>query len=182
MVLDLSRDTLLFAGLLFLLRILNTSVGTIRLVVVTRQQRLLAAVLAFIEAFLFAVTISSVATNLSNVLMLISYCGGFSVGNYIGMVIERRFITSFMTINVITSEKDKGRLIAAALRELGHGVTITVGEGKDGEVTMLRSVVNNREVPKLLDLIRDTHAEAFIAVEEARAVHRGWVRAARTHQ
>ncbi len=182
MVLDFSPDTLLFAGLLFVLRILNTSIGTIRLVVVTRQQRLLAAALAFIEAFLFAVTISSVATNLSNVLMLIAYCGGFSVGNYVGMVIERRFITSFMTINVVSSEKDKGHDIADAMRALGHGVTITMGEGRDGEVTMLRSVVNNREVPKLLELIRDTHPDAFVAVEEARAVHRGWVRAARTQQ
>ena len=54
MVFDFSRETLLLAGLLFLLRILNTAVGTIRLVVVTRQKKLLAAALAFIEAFLFA--------------------------------------------------------------------------------------------------------------------------------
>ena len=181
MVLDLSRETLLLAGLLFLLRILNTAVGTIRLVVVTRQKKLLAAVLAFFEALLFAVSISSVATNLTNVVMLIAYCGGFSVGNYVGMVIERRFITSFMTINVISSDRNKGYDIAAALRALGHGVTITMGEGRDGEVTMLRSVVINREVPKVLDVIRSTHDDAFIAIEEARAVHRGWVRASRTH-
>ncbi|MEP7291749.1 MAG: DUF5698 domain-containing protein [Chloroflexota bacterium] len=179
MVFDFSRDTLLLAGLLFALRILNTAIGTIRLVVVTRQQKLLAAGLAFVEAFLFAVTISSVATNLTNAVMLFSYCAGFSVGNYVGMVIERRFMTRFMTVNVITS--DHGYDIAAALRALGYGVTITVGEGKDGEVVMLRSVVNNREVPKLLDVIRSTHAEAFVAIEEARAVHRGWVRAARSH-
>lgn len=181
MVFDFSRETLLLAGLLFLLRILNTAVGTIRLVVVTRQKRLLAAGLAFIEAFLFAVSISSVATNLTNVLMLVAYCGGFSVGNYIGMVIERRFITSFMTINIVSSDKNKGYDIAAVLREMGHGVTITMGEGKDGEVTMLRSVVNNREVPRILEIVRSTHTDAFIAVEEARAVHRGWVRASRSH-
>lgn len=181
MIFDFSQETLLLAGLLFLLRILNTAIGTIRLVVVTRQQKVLAAALAFVEAFLFAVSISGVASNLTNVLMLIAYCGGFSVGNYVGMVIERRFITSFMTINVISSDKNKGYDIAAALRMLGHGVTITVGEGKDGEVTMLRSVVNNREVAKLLEVIRETHSDAFVAVEEARAVHRGWVRASRSH-
>ncbi len=179
MVLDLSRDALLLAGLLFTLRILNTAVGTVRLVIVTRQQKLLAAGLGFFEALLFAVTISTIATDLNNIMNLIAYCGGFSVGNYVGMVIERRFITSFMTVNVITS--DKGHDIAAALRAHGYGVTVTVGQGKDGEVKMLRSVVNNREVPKLLHVIRDTHADAFVAVEEARAVHRGWIRASRTH-
>ena len=39
MVLDLSTDALLLAGLIFFLRILNTGIGTVRLVIVTRQQR-----------------------------------------------------------------------------------------------------------------------------------------------
>jgi uncharacterized protein YebE (UPF0316 family) len=146
MVLDLSADALLLAGLLFGLRILNTAIGTVRLVIVTR---------------------------------LIAYCAGFSVGNYVGMVIERRFITSFMTVNVICSVR--GQEVASALREHGYGVTVTTGEGKDGTVTMLRSVINNRQVPHMVEVIRDTHAEAFVAVEEARAVHRGWIRAARHH-
>jgi uncharacterized protein YebE (UPF0316 family) len=178
MVLDLSTDALLLAALIFLLRILNTGIGTVRLVIVTRQQRLLAAFLAFFEALLFAVTISSVATDLNNIMNLLAYCGGFSVGNYVGMMIERRFITSFMTVNVICS--DRGHAVATALRECGYGVTETMGEGKDGAVILLRSVVVNREVPKMLDIIRSTHSEAFVAVEEARAVQRGWVRAART--
>ncbi len=180
MVLDLSTDALLFAAAIFFLRILNTGIGTVRLVIITRQQRLLAAFLAFFEALLFAVTISSVATDLNNVMNLIAYCGGFSVGNYVGMMIERRFITSFMTVNVIASER--GHEIAAALRDHGYAVTETIGEGKDGAVTMLRSVIVNREVPKMIDVIRATHDEAFVAVEEARAVHRGWVRAARSQQ
>lgn len=177
MVLDLSTDALLIAALIFFLRILNTGIGTIRLVIVTRQQRLLAAILAFFEALAFAITISSVATDLNNIMNLLAYCGGFSVGNYVGMVIEKRFITSFMTVNVVCSER--GHEVAMALRDHGFGVTETIGEGKDGAVTLLRSVVVNREVPKILHVIRHTHADAFVAVEEARAVHRGWIRAAR---
>ncbi len=180
MVLDLSTDALLLAALIFVLRIANTAIGTVRLVLITRQQRLLAAFLAFFEALLFAITISSVATDLNNIMNLMAYCLGFSVGNYVGMMIERRFIKSFMTVNVVTSEH--GHDIALALRDRGYGVTETLGEGKNGAVVMLRSVVANREVPKLIEIIRSTHADAFVAVEEARAVHRGWVRAARNQQ
>jgi uncharacterized protein YebE (UPF0316 family) len=180
MVLDFSLEALLLAGLIFALRILNTGIGTVRLVIVTRQKRILAAVLAFFEALLFAITISSVAADLNNFLNLMAYCLGFSIGNYVGMAIERRFITSYMTVNVVASER--GHELATALRAYGCGVTETVGEGKDGEVTLLRSVVLNREVPQILDIIRSTHAEAFVAIEEARAVHRGWVRAARGQQ
>jgi uncharacterized protein YebE (UPF0316 family) len=180
MVLDLSTDALLLAALIFVLRIMNTAIGTVRLVLVTRQQRLFAAFLAFFEALLFAVTISSVATDLNNIMNLMAYCLGFSFGNYVGIMIERRFITSFMTVNVIASEH--GHEIAMALREQGYGVTETLGEGKNGTVTMLRSVIVNREVPKMITIIRSTHADAFVAVEEARSVHRGWVRAARNQQ
>lgn len=180
MVIDLSLDAVLFAGFILLLRVLNTGIGTVRLVVVTRQRPLLASMMAFIEALLFAVSIGFVANDLNNVLNLIAYCGGFSLGSFLGMKIERRFITSFMTVNVITREG--GHEMALALREAGYGVTETIGEGHKGKVTMLRSIVNNRDLPKLLELIRHTDDAAFIAVEEARAVHRGWLRASRNQQ
>ncbi|MBE2269467.1 MAG: DUF2179 domain-containing protein [Anaerolinea sp.] len=180
MVLDLSTDAILFALFLLFLRVLNTGIGTVRLVVVTRQQQFLASVLAFFEALLFAVSIGSVANDLNNVLNLAAYCGGFAIGSYVGMVIERRFITSFMTVNIIASER--GHDIALALRKAGYGVTETTGEGHEGKVTMLRSVVINRDVPKLVSVVRATHEQAFVAVEEARAVHRGWIRAGRNQQ
>lgn len=173
MVLDLSRDAVLFALMLVCLRILNTALGTIRLIIVTRQQKMLASVMAFFEALLFAVSIGSVANDLDNVLNLSAYCIGFAVGNYIGMMIEKRFITSYMTVNIITPHR--GHDIALALRAQGYGVTETLGEGHSGKVTMLRSTVLNRDVSKVLNIVQETHADAFVAVEEARAVYRGWV-------
>ncbi len=180
MVLDLSPDAILFAILLILLRILNTGIGTVRLILVTRQQKVLASLLAIIEALLFALSIGSVANDLNNVLNLAAYCGGFAIGNYIGMIIERRFITSYMTVNIITPQR--GHDIALALRQHGYGVTETLGEGHQGAVTMLRSVVLNRDVPKVLSIVGEMQEDAFVAVEEARSVYRGWLRSVRNSQ
>jgi len=177
MILDLSRDAILFALFILGLRILNTGLGTVRLIIVTRQQKLLASGMAFIEALLFAVSIGSVANDLNNILNLMAYCGGFAIGNYVGMMIERRFITSYMTVTVITPKH--GHEIALELRKQGYGVTETLGEGHQGEVTMLRSVVINRDVAKVLEIVRTTHEEAFVSVEEARTVHRGWLKSVR---
>lgn len=179
MVIDLSPEAINLALLILILRVLNTGIGTVRLIIVTKQQRLLAVTLAFIEALLFAVSIGSVANDLNNLLNLIAYCGGFSIGSYIGMIIEKRFITSFMVANVITGKA--GHEIALSLREGGFGVTETIGEGKDGAVTVLRSVIVNRDVPRFLEIVHLVQPDAFVAVEEARAVHRGWVRAGRSH-
>lgn len=173
-------DGFVLASLIFVLRILNYAIGTIRLVVTTRNMRLLAAGLAFIEALIFAVVIANIVQDLDNLLNLMAYCLGAAAGSYLGMVLEARFVTSFRIVNVITH--DQGHAIALAIREAGFGVTESIGEGRDGSVTTLRSVVTNRELPAILAAIRELNPDAFVAVEEARTVRRGWIRTAAGHK
>jgi uncharacterized protein YebE (UPF0316 family) len=127
------------ALLIFILRVLNNALGTIRVVLITRDRRLSAAVLAFIEALVFAVVIANVVKDLSNVLNMVAYCGGFAVGGYVGMAIEAHFLTTYMIATIITHTK--GHEIASTLRARGYGVTETTGEGRDGAVALLRSVI-----------------------------------------
>ncbi|NOG48308.1 MAG: hypothetical protein HND48_01825 [Chloroflexi bacterium] len=113
-------DMLLAAGAIFLLRVLNYAISTIRMVAITRGRRLLASGLAFIEAFLFAVVIASIVTDISsNVLNLIAYCLGAAAGGWVGMALESRFITSYMTVSIIPRVREAGHAIAVALRDGG---------------------------------------------------------------
>ena len=173
----MTPDALLLAFLIFGLRIINSTLGTVRVIVTVHQHRWLASAVAFVESLIFAVVFANVVNDLSNFLNLMAYCGGFALGNYLGMIIEQRYITSYMTATIIVHEK--GREIAWALRDSGYGVTETLGEGRDSTVTMLRSVLAQRDVPEMLSVVREIHPEAFVSVEEARAIHKGWVRAAR---
>ncbi len=170
----LTLDALALATVIFVLRIFNNTIGTLRLIFVARQRRLLAAVFGFIEALIFAVVMASVVTDLTNFLNLMAYCLGFSVGGYLGMMLESRLVTSYMAVNAIISHD--GHEIAALLREHGFGVTETIGEGRDGNVTILRSVVIHRDMPRLLGLLRDRAPSAFVSIEEARSVQLGWIR------
>jgi uncharacterized protein YebE (UPF0316 family) len=173
----MTPDAVLLATFIFALRIVNSALGTVRVIVTVHQHRWLSSVLSFVEALIFAVVIANVVNDLSNFLNLLAYCGGFALGNYIGMVIESRYITSYVTATIIV--QDKGHDIAAALRQHGYGVTETLGEGRDGTVSLLRSVLYQRDVPDMLKIVRQVHPEAFVSVEEARAIHKGWIRAAR---
>jgi len=173
----MTLDPTSLAITIFVLRVVHSGISTVRLILMNRQRRLLVTIMAFFESLIFAVTIASVVTDMSNWQVLIAYCGGFAVGNYVGMWLESRFITSFMTVHVIAS--DKGHEIALSLREAGFGVTETIGEGHKGRVVILRSVLQHRDVPRLTEVVRQTHTDAFISIEEARAVQRGWIRAAR---
>lgn len=170
----MSWQSLALPVAIFLLRVFNYSLSTVRVVAITRQKRVLASAMAFVEALVFALVIANVVNDLSNLPNLFAYCLGASFGSYAGMLIEARFITSYRTVNVITHER--GHEIAVALRAAGYGVTETVGEGRDGVVTMIRSVILQRDVPQLLKIVRDVYANAFISVEEAHGVQRGWVR------
>ncbi|MCL4246967.1 MAG: DUF2179 domain-containing protein [Anaerolineae bacterium] len=169
----LTPEAILTAIFILVLRVLNTGLGTVRVIIVNRGHRFISSVMAFIEALLFAYTISTVATDFGNVLNLAAYCLGFSLGNYIGMVIESRYFLSFVTVNIIS--KSKGHEIALALREAGYGVTESLGEGREGMVTMLKSMVDSRQMPQLLRIVQQIHNEAFVAVEPARPIYRGWL-------
>lgn len=169
----MTPEAVLLPLLIFLLRVLNNGMGTIRLIVMTYGKRRLVFLLAFLESLVFAFTISQVATNMSNIPNLVAYCGGFAVGGYVGMWLEDRFITAYMTLTIIAAQKCHE--IAVALRLQGYAVTETTGEGIDGKVIMLRIVVSRRQVADVSDLAQTINPKAFITVEEARAVHRGWM-------
>ena len=173
----ITPEILLTAGSIFLLRVLNYAISTIRTVMISRGRRWMASGLAFIEAFLFAVVIASIVTDIStNILNLLAYCIGAAAGGWVGMAIESRFITSYLTVNIIPHLKEAGHTIAVALRDAGFGVTETFGEGREGPTSMLRCVVTKREVQPLLRISRDIDANAFVSIEEAQAIHRGWLK------
>lgn len=170
---SLTQEALLFAGLIFTLRVINYAISTVRLVFIARNQRLLAAALAFVEAFVFAVVMARVVSDLSNMVNLFAYCIGASVGSYVGMAIEERFVKSYSTVTVITHEL--GHQIACRLRDSGYGVTVTHGEGRDGAVDILRSSATSRDVPGMIRIVRAINPDAFIEIEQARALLRGWL-------
>ncbi|TVR20305.1 MAG: hypothetical protein EA396_10780 [Anaerolineaceae bacterium] len=159
--------------LIFVLRVLNYALGTLRLVSITRGMKTAAAALAAIEALVFAVVIAGVVSDLQNLPNLLAYCLGASAGSWVGMELESRLVRSYTIVNIFANQK--GFEITEALRGAGYGVTTTLSQGKDGDVVTLRSVVDKRDVKVLVALAHDINPAAFVAVEEARGIQRGWL-------
>lgn len=173
MELIVTPEAIGFAVLIFGLRVFNYSISTLRLVFIGRGMRLWAAFIAFFEALIFAVVIARVVQDLSDVVSLLAYCLGASVGSYIGMWLETKFIVSYSTITIITQEK--GKEIADALRERNYGATLSKGEGRDGDVDIVRSSTVNKDIPLLITTVQSINPDAFIDIEAARTLHRGWI-------
>lgn len=173
MILDIDTAALLAAAGIFVLRVINYSISTIRLVFIGRGMRLLAAMLAFMEALIFAVVMAGVVNDLSNLPNLIAYCLGAAVGSYAGMALESRFIVSYSNVTVFSATH--GQAIAGLLRQHNFGVTATQGEGRDGKVDILHSTTTGRAVPHLIELVREIEPEAFVSIEPVRTLQRGWI-------
>jgi uncharacterized protein YebE (UPF0316 family) len=168
-------DPVVIALLIFVLRVLNNAVGTIRLIAMQENSRVLGFLLASIESLLFAFTAGLVITDLQNVPNLAAYVLGFSVGGYVGLAIEQRYLNVYHIVDIVAAD-NVAHEIAALLRDNGHGVTEMHGEGARGHVTQIRVVAHHSDVRIILELARSVQENLFITVEESRLIRGGWLR------
>jgi uncharacterized protein YebE (UPF0316 family) len=166
-------DIVFTALAIFILRVVNYAIGTVRMIAITRNLKFLAAILAAIEALVFALVIAGVVSDLDNLINLTAYCLGASVGSYVGMMIEAKLVRGYMIANVFAN--GDGEMLATKLRDAGFGVTTTQSHGRDGIVTTIRSVLDKRDMKRFNALVTEIKPEAFLVAEEARGVQRGWL-------
>ena len=164
--------------IIFVLRVLNNAIGTIRVIFMARGRTGSGFILASFESLLFAYTAGIVLVEIDNLPNLTAYVLGFATGGYVGMLIEYRFHQSFNTVTVIM-ETVLAHKVAEVLREGGHGVTETHGEGARGEGSILRIVVEHKHLRDVQTRIRSIKPDAFMTVEQAQQIHYGWLRSER---
>jgi len=173
-----SIDTGFFRFLPFSLRVTNNVIGTLRLILVSRGQRVWGFAFASLESLLFAYTAGQVITDLNNIPNLAAYVFGFAVGGLVGMQVENRFVKSYESVTVVAS-REVSHEMAVALRERGHGVTEIMGEGARGEVEELHVIVHRRDLHQVLNIIHDIKKYVFVTVEHSEFIRGGWIRAHR---
>ena len=152
--------------LIFLARILDVSIGTIRIILVARDRRALAAILGFLEVLIWLAAISQIISNLTHVINYIAYAAGFAAGTYVGMTIERRLAIGTMLVRIITPRKSER--LRKELETRGYRFTSVPAEGSKGPVTVLFTIVARSGLSKLQVLLREIEPEAFYTVEDIR--------------
>jgi uncharacterized protein YebE (UPF0316 family) len=165
---------LVLGGLvIFALRVLSVAMGTVRTLLTVRGLRLISAIMGFIEVLIFVLAISQVLTDISNIWNVLGYCGGFAVGTIVGMALEDRLAVGFAVVQVISSAKWPE--IVQALRSGGYGATKVIGEGKDGPLGIVYTVVRRKEVKDVVRICEQLDQQSFITVEEAGRVYHGFL-------
>ena len=145
--------------LIVLARIIDVSFGTLRIIYLSKGYKWLSSVLGFFEVLIWLLAITRIFSNLENWVSYIAYPLGFSVGIYVGMKIEERIAMGQELIRIIT-KRDASQLITA-LRSKGYSVTALKAEGSQGEVGVLYSVVNRKNLGEYVAMIKEFNPNAF---------------------
>ncbi len=155
---------------IFFFRIIDVSLGTFRTIVTIKGKNLLAGIIGFFEVFVWFTIVEEALTGSNSIWVALFYSLGFATGTVIGGYASNYFITTPITLQIITNNND----MANYLREKGFGVTVINANGKDGIKNMLILETVNKNYKKLLSLIRIIDEKAFIVVDETKYVHNGF--------
>jgi len=161
-ILDRVMDSNIYmgAGIIFLSKVLDVSMGTFRVQMIVRRKKLIAGVLGFFEVLIFILIVSKVIQDIGNWLNVIAYCGGFATGNMVGIYISEKISKEIISVGIIS--KIKWQEIEEKLREEGFGVTRNVGYGKDGEVQILKVICERNYFPKVRDIALENDRKVFV--------------------
>jgi uncharacterized protein YebE (UPF0316 family) len=164
-------NTLLTGGLIFLARICDVSLGTVRTIVTVQGRSVVAFFLAIFEILIWISVVSTVVHQVgAQPILAVFYALGFATGNIVGIAVERKIALGFMVLRVFT--RTSGKSMTDRLRAMGQPVTVFQGQGMQGPVEELYIACRRRNLRKLLGIVTSEDPEAFYTTEMARDVCR----------
>ena len=157
--------------LIFLARICDVTIGTMRIIMISKGKKLVAPVLGFFEILIWIIAIGKIMQNLNNPVCYVAYAGGFAIGNYVGMKVEEKLAIGLIVLRIITQEDASG--LIKALRYMGFGITEIDAIGKDKKVHVIFSIMKRHDIPVIVEKINNFNPKAFYTIEDIRAINQG---------
>ncbi|HHS50784.1 MAG TPA: DUF2179 domain-containing protein [candidate division Zixibacteria bacterium] len=153
-------------ALIICARILDVSIGTVRIIMVSRRQKLISPFLGFFEVMIWLIAIGQVLENLTNPLYYVAYGAGFAMGNFVGIKIDERLAMGFQVVRTIT-KKDAYELIEA-LRDSGYMATNVLADSSAGPVNVIWTVLQRADLEEVIAIIKSFNPHAFFSIEDVR--------------
>ena len=163
-------STLLF---IFFARIFDVSFSTIRVLMLTKGKRGLAAFLGFFEVIIYITALGRVVQELNSPLKILAYALGYSCGTLVGGFLEEKLAVGLALVQIIP--KNHSRELIAALRTENFGVTVLEGEGRTGPRSILNITLRRQKIPQLKTIINRIDPDSFFTIFDARSTKGGYI-------
>ena len=157
--------------LVFVAEMTVITVGTVRIIAVARGWKYLAPVLGFFEVSIWLFAIGQIMSNLSDLSLSLAYAGGFTMGNYLGVLIDEKLALGSLVVRVITPRDPTA--LTDGLRRLGYGATRVDGRGATGPVQVVLTVIRRRDLDRVLTVVKGFDPNVFYSVEDLQTAAAG---------
>ena len=157
--------------LIFFARICDQTIGTLRLIFVSKGFKHIVPFLAFFESMIWLLAISQILNHLNNAATFLAYGMGFAAGNYVGMRLEERLSIGSVIVRIFSKERILEFI--DVLQKHNYGYTIINAEGSTGELKIIFSIINRKHLPHLIEQINIIDNNTFYPVEEVKSVKKG---------
>ena len=165
----LEQNILLTGVFIFLARICDVSIGTIRTIVTVQGRSVIAFVLALFEITIWVFVASTVINQLQDKpILILFYALGYATGNVVGIKVEKKLAFGVIILKLLT--RSAGQEIADYLRKQGQPVTVFVGEGMKGPVSELYIACRRRDLKWILPEVKKFDKNVFYIIEQARDI------------
>jgi len=158
-------------ALVFFARVVDVTLGTLRIIFTSRGKKIIAPLLGFVEVFIWVSVIAQITRQADNVAAYFAYAAGFATGNYIGMWIESKLAIGMLVVRVIIPGSVQE--LTKALSDRSYGVTRVDAHGSQGPVNLIYTIVLRKNLPEVAGIIQGAYPNAFFTVEELRSVEHG---------
>lgn len=157
--------------LIFIARIGDVTLSTIRIIFVMSGKKSIAPILGFFEALIWLLAIGQIFNNIDNIWSYLAYAGGFAAGTYVGMYIEEKLAIGRVVVRLITNSEVDSFL--NFLNEHNYRYSIIDAEGRTGKVNVVFLVVKRDSLNHLTAGINKHHPKSFYTIEGVKKVNEG---------
>tara|TARA_S200000501_G_scaffold261927_1_gene245845 strand:+ start:791 stop:1288 length:498 start_codon:yes stop_codon:yes gene_type:complete len=154
----------LSALLIFILRLIDQSLTTIRALVVTKKP-VLGAFIGLVESAIWILAVSQVIKDINDPVLIAAYAFGFAGGTLLGIQLEKFIGIGSAVVRVFSPSKSAR--VAKKLRKKGFMVTEINAKGRDGAVTISWCIVPRRKVRKVLQIVKSVNPDAYVTTDLA---------------
>lgn len=162
---------ILLGLLIFVARVVDVTLATMRIVFISRGRKILAPVLGFFEMLIWLFALRQVIFNVQNPVYYLLFAGGFASGTFVGLFVEEKLALGVRIIRIVT--RSYGDELIRSLREAGHGATSIEAEGSEGPVHVIFSIVRRNDIADFIQLVHEHNPRAFYSIEDVDFVSAG---------
>ncbi len=157
--------------LIFLSRIIDVSLGTLRIIFVSKGLKYIAPVIGFFEILIWLIVIGQIMRNLTNPVNYLAYAAGFAMGNFVGIHLENKLALGTLLLRIITRKKAKE--LIQYFQADGYNLTYLPAKSNLGAVDIIYLPVRRKNVKEIIAMIKVFNPDAIYTMSDVRMISKG---------